>query len=680
MLNLRELMTKIVQLSFAVSLFFAASCAAGDERAVGELASEINSFTKAATQTKQNIDYLPFIMSVWDGEQLSKLGVRTLKDALMLFPGVDVSVDNVRNSSPIFRGSNPFAYGQSRLLIDGVVVNDRTFDGYSIYLDMPIDMIKRIEVVRGPGSFAEGANGYAGTISVVTYAEKGSKDDSRAYITGGSYGSYGGGAVLNKKLGEWQLHVDAYHYKDDAKTATSGKDGFAYSPVNSALSSSGDAQTWLDTSALGISVANEEFSLSGRFTAYKLGSAFGNFYVLPNDEGRQEMPSWYIEGKYKKELTEDAYVEAKAGYMEDGWESYARTYPAGTRIGAMSFVDGYWADLALKNRIAYGGLSVKYDGFDNHSIKVGTYQSFEKNIDVRSITTNRLTGSGWVDYSATAPFFDGDAARRKTVKLYASDFWNISDKWALSCELGSDKGSDFDRQNDYRVAAVWQASDVDILKFMTSTAYRAPAWQELYGMNNPARVGNRSLKPERVRAYEAQYIKKLDIDDSFGVNLFYLQNKNQINKINPQNEYRNVCDLTIYGSEVEYKKKFGSGHIYAGYSYISGKSADSNTLPTAASHLIKTAALKELGGGFSLGGALIYVGEKKRTIGDNRDNTHAYMSTDVALNYDAKRWGAQLAVRNASDSAISYPSERNTYSGDYPTSKQFFFVKLFGRF
>ncbi len=674
-------MTKKVYSVFAMLACYAAVCVGADDSTIDELTSDINSFTKTATQTKQNIDYLPFIMSVWDGKQLSKLGVRTLKDALMLVPGVDVSVDNVRNKSPIFRSSNPFAYGQSKLLIDGVVVNDRTFDGYSIYLDMPIEMIKRIEAVRGPGSFADGANGYAGTISVVTYAEKGSKDGGRAFITGGSYQSYGGGAVFNKTLGEWRFHIDAYHYKDDAKIAVSGKDALSYNPINSALSRSGDAQTWLDTSALGISLANDEFSISGRFTAYELGSAFGNFYVLPNEEGQQKMPSWYVEGKYRKELFENTYLEAKAGYMEDGWESYARTYPAGMKIGAMSFADGYWADLALKNRIAYGGVSVRYEGFDDHSIKIGTYQSFEKNILVRSVTTNRLTGSGWVDYSDTAPFFDGDAARRKTTKIYMSDSWDISDKWALSFELGSDEGSDFERQNDYRVAAVWQASESDIFKFMTSTAYRAPAWQELYGMNNPARVGNRALKPERVRAYEAQYIKKLDHDDSIGLNIFYLQNANQINKINAQNQYRNADDSTIYGSELEYKKRFNTASLYLGYSYINGKTSDENSLPAAAMHLAKSAASIELGGGFLLGGTLLYVGEKKRVANDSRGDTNAHISGDATLSYEAKGgWGAQVGVQNIANTAISYPSEQNTYAGDYPTNKRFFFIKLFSRF
>lgn len=656
---------------------------AGEDRAVNELANDISIITEKATRTKQNIDYMPYIMSVWEGEKLEKLGALTLKDALMLFAGVDISSDNIRSSSLIFRGSNPFAYGQSRLLIDGMVVNDRTMDGYSAYLSIPIELIKRIEVVRGPGSFVEGASGYAGTINVVTYAEDGSKSEAKAYMGIGSENGSFAGAVYSAKFANWRFHIDAYYYKDDAKIATNGKDGLSYSPLpaNVALSRSGDAQVWQDTKAISLALSNGEFSVTGRITSYKMGSAFGNLNALPNDEGRQEMPSWYVEAKYKKEILDYVYAEAKAGYMEDGWQSYAQSYPAGVTIGGVLYPDGYWADLALKNSITYGGLSLKYDGFGKHSPKIGIYQSDEKNIEVRSITTNRATGTGWVDYSSSAPFFDGPSAKRKTTKLYMSDTWDASDDIALSAEINSDKGSDFDRQNDYRLAFVWQVSDEDIVKLMTSTAYRAPAWQELYGMNNPARVGNRNLKPERVRAYEAQYIKKLRQEDSIGANIFYLENKNQINKINSDNQFRNSSDSRIAGAEIEYKNKFDfGGFLYLGYSYIGGTTSSENSLPAAASHMLKGAFTSKLGSGFSIGTSAIYVGSKKRVAGDTRDDTPSYTTADLALNYDTKGWGVQTGVKNITDATILYPSEQRTYSGDYPIGKRFFFVKLYGRF
>lgn len=661
----------------AVSLF-AVDC---EENIIGALTNDIHNFTKTATEIKQNIDYQPFIMSIWEGENLSKLGALTLGDALTMFTGVDVSIDNVRHKSPIFRGSNPFAYGQSKLIVDGIVINDRTFDGYSIHLDMPIELIKRIEIIRGPGSFAEGANGYAGTINVITHSANGSKTPIKAYALTGADKTFEAGGVYGLTIDDLKLGVDFYIRQDDFRIDTNGKDALSFSPVNSALSRSGVARAGVKSSSLGAALSNGEFSIIGRINLYEAGSAFGNLYVFPNENGKQNMPSWRLEGKYTKEALQNVTIEAKAGYMQDGWESDARSYPAGMRVGATTFADGYWADLELRNEITYAGVSFRYDGLKNHIPKIGVYTSREKNLEVRSITTNKLTGIGLVDYSIKAPFFDGSAAKRDLDKIYVSDTWNLSSDAALSFELNSDDSNDFKRQNDYRVALVWQVSDKDILKFMTTTAYRAPAWQELYGINNAARVGNRDLKPERVKSYEAQFIQKIDIEESVALNIFYLTNKNQINKINAQNQYRNAADSTIYGVETEYKRGFkDDAFIFIGHSYVNGKTSNENYLPSAAKHMLKTTGLVKLGGGFSAAATILYTGAKNRVSTDYRDPLESYLTANAVLNYDQKRWGIQLGLKNIGDSKMSYPSEQNTYANDYPTSKRFWFVKLRGRF
>lgn len=685
-----ETLSNRILMGFNKSIFLSAlygvcgiSLFGAEGDAVKELAMDMSIFTKTATAEKQNIDYLPFIVSVWDGEKLSKMGARTLKDALMLFPGVDVSKDNVNNKSVIFRGSNPFAYGQSKLIIDGVTVNDRTFDGYSTYLDMPIDIIKRVEVVRGPGNFADGENGYAGSINVVTYAENGSKDFAKVVFGVGSSNIRTGSFVYNKKLNNFSLHTDGYYYKDELKTKTNGKDGLYYNPVNSALSRDGYAPTALTTYALGVALSGEELKISARATGYDIGSSFGNLYAIPNDEGKQKLPSWYVDGKYKKAFSDSLLLELNGGYMEDGWESDARSYPPGMRIGTVVYPDGYYADLAMKNRIWYTGGVASYDLSDSHTVKFGIKYQDEKNIYIKSITTNRATGIGMYDYSVSAPFFDAPAAKRTTTKLYMSGMYDINDDLAFSYGLNSDKGSDFDRQTDYRGAVVWQADDDDILKFMASTAYRAPAWQELYTLNNPARVGNRDLKPERVRAFESQYIKKLDNDDSVSVNLFYLQNKNQINKVNAQNKYMNAGDSDIYGCEAELKKNIGLGtFLYAGYSHASSKGGGSDRLVAAAQNMLKASVITELGGGFSGGASVFFIDSKQRVEWDNRADTPSYVSGDLTLNYDSYkgRWGAQLLAKNIGNASILYPSEKNTYIGDYPAMPSTVYLKLYKRF
>jgi len=647
---------------------------------VASLAKDLQDITKIATDTKQNIDYQPFIMSVWTSDKLIKFGCLTLKDALLLFPSVSITTDNINNQTPIFRGSNPFAYGQTKLFIDGVLVNDRTFDGFSPYLSMPIEMIKRIEVVRGPGGFEVDEGGYAGSIRVVTFAEDSDKSGGKAYAGGGSFNCRSIGAYYNATVLGWNVHSEAYKYSNSVGINTNGPDRVGIR---------GQAPINLDTYAVGFGASKDGLSFTSRFTKYESGGAFGNLYALPNQDSLQSYNPWYVEGKYSKEVAKDLNLEVKAGYMEDGWDSDARSLPAGNwplGVGGASvnFPNGYWGDLVLRQRAYYTGAIFEYDGIENHNIKFGAKYINEKNIEVQSITTNRTTGIGWADYSLSAPFFD-PSAKRITYKLFANDTWDISDKLALTAGITSDEASDFDRQTNYRVSLVYQLSSDDIIKFMTATAYRAPSFQEIYTMNNPARNGNRNLKPETVTSYEVQYIKKLSDEDSFSANLFYLKNKNQIARVAVaanDYQYQNAGNPVIRGGEVELKKNIGEkDFMFVNYSYAFGEYSN-NPMPGLARHMAKSGYIRDWNNGISSGATIIYIGDRSRIVWDPRMDTPAYTTVDLTLSYDApyKKWGTQLGVKNLTDSQVLYPSEPGTYVGDYPGCGRIVYFKVYTKF
>lgn len=678
---------RIVAILATLHFAFCTPVFASHDDELSAVTNDLDAFAKTATATKQNIDYLPYIVSVWSAQEFSKLGVRTLKEALVLLPGVDMSIDNINSKTPIFRGSNPFAFGQSRLIVDGVTVNDRAFDSYNAYLEMPLDIIKRIEVVRGPGSLVDGTNGYAGSINVITYSEEGPCSLNKVYAFAGSYSAVGGGLTYGANVGAWRLHTDFYYYGDNAKVATNGKDGMSNNSLasNRALSQEGYAPTWLNTYSLGVSAKNGPFSVTGRIMSYESGSAFGSLYALPNEDGRQSQPSWYLEGRYDREIARALKLQLAAGYMQDGWESVSRTYPVGMKLiqsngKSVTYPDGAWADLAMHNSVRYVSAALLYDRFDRHAIKLGAKYSDEKNTEVRTVTIDRNSGVGWQDYTSSAPFFDPNA-KRTTLKLYANDTYNVSDEWAVSIGVNSDKADDFDRQLDFRTAVVWQSGREDILKFMVTSAYRAPAWQEIYRLNSNGRVGNRDLKPERVDAYEMQYVRKFSSKESLSVNLFKLYNSEQIDKINAQNKYQNSHSSDIHGIELELKKDLDDKtFFYLACSLARGRTDTEPYLPAAAELMMKASVLHKFDSGFSAALIAMYEGPKKRVDGDSRADTPKHATFDAALNYDAKEWGAQLSVKNITDAKVLYPSEQNTYDGDYPGEKRQLFFKLFKRF
>lgn len=625
-----------------------------------------------ATQINQNIDYQPFILSVWEHDDLFKFGAHTLKDALMLIPGIDMMGDTMNNRTTVIRGSNPLTYGQTKLAIDGVVVNDRVYDSYNGYLDFPIELIKRIEVVRGSGSFIEGVNGYSGSINVITYAQESMKP-----LNGTLFGSFGNdsarqaGFWYNHSASDWKLSTDIFYQSNDATSPINVTDKYG----NTGLAPLNSRQI-----GFGLSYRYGNFSLKGRFNQFATGSAFGNLNALPNIDGIQTIPAWYIESGYHHKMTESLMLHTKAGIMEDGWEDEARLLPPGTYTG-ITFPTGYWAYLDFSTRLLYATLSATYTGIKNHKIIAGYTQKYEDMIDMSTITTNKTGGSALVDYTLIAPFINVGAACRHTDDFYLSDTIDLDDQLALSLYLGGTKASHIDFQHYTRGALVYQPHRQHIVKFMVGNNYRLPSFREMYTQNHPLRTGNPNLEPEHVLSYEAQYLYKPTMSTTLGINLFYLQNSDQITSNTPNKMYQNIGERTIQGFETEFRGSIGENDLIAlSYSYISGETVKENEytdyLPYASSHMIKWAFSYALTPQINAGIIGRYTSEKDRRPNDTRNSMDSFTTLDLILGWaDKKGFYLQGAVKNIADVIYRYPSTPSTYPDDYPIEGRTFWIR-----
>lgn len=638
------------------------------------LNEELQQTTVIATQNNQNIDYQPFILSVWEQEQLTAFGVKTLKDALLLMPGIDMMGDTMNNRTPVIRGSNPLAYGQTKLAIDGVVVNDRTFDSYSAYLDFPIELIQRIEVVRGAGSFIDGVNGYSGSINVITYSksEKGS-------LNGTIFGSFGtdsskqAGFWYTHRASQWKLSTDLFYQSNDATSPINVTDKYG----NNGLASLKSRQL-----GFGLSYNYGDFSLKGRFNHFTTGSAFGNLNALPDNlEGTQSFPSWYLENSYTHKATDTLTIQAKAGIMEDGWEENSQLLPPGT-YGLITFPTGYWAYLDFNTRLLYANLSTLYTGIKNHKITLGYSSKYEDVIDMSTITTNQAGGSALIDYTLIAPFIDAGSACRHTDDIFLSDTIDINDQTAISLYLGGTKASDIEFQPYARGALVYQPHRQHILKIMVGNNFRLPSFREMYVQNHPSKIGNPNLEPEHVMSYEAQYLYKPTSATTLGINLFYLQNKDQIAPNTTTKIYQNIGKRNILGMETEFKGSIGENDLMAiSYSYIEGETFKgteyTDYLPYASSHMLKGAFSYALTPQIDAGIVGRYSSTKDRRPNDSRKQPmESFAALDLILGWE--NWNGfylQGALKNLTNAIYRYPSTPATYPDDYPVEGRTFWIR-----
>jgi iron complex outermembrane receptor protein len=102
-------------------------------------------------------------------DDIRRSGIRTLPELFRLAPGVQVAQVNASNWAVSIRGFNDVYANKLLVLIDGRSIYNRTFSGvlWSM-VDVAIDDIERIEVVRGPGGAIWGANAVNGVINIVT--------------------------------------------------------------------------------------------------------------------------------------------------------------------------------------------------------------------------------------------------------------------------------------------------------------------------------------------------------------------------------------------------------------------------------------------------------------------------------------------------------------------------------
>lgn len=669
---------------------FLANLNAQTDNLIKSISSEMEQFNKVATATKQNELYQPYIISVFQGDELEKLGISNLKEALLLVPGVDMATDNFNNQTPIFRGSNPVAYGQTKLFIDGVSVNNLFFDAYSEYLSFPIEMIKRIEVVRGPGSKIDGFNAYAGSINVITYAEdfKGFESNDKLVFKYGSHDYKMGGFFKTYKTDDLKVFVDFYYQEDDKKLP-SGPDGLSQGALsllpaidNRALSQTGDAPLWLKEYSLGANVEYKDFSLKARMLEHTKGSAYGINLALPQESDRVKLPSYYLDLGYAKEIG-DYEVNINAGIKYDAFDSYSKLAPDGLNLGVI-FQDGIYGEHFAAQQTLYQSSYLKYSAIDNHLITIGYRLIKEETIDMTSKLSNRATGDvELVDYTDTLPFFDKDAKRNTFIFSLQDEFQfrdDISFIYGFNYEQTSYKDAGFEP----RVSMVYQRDAENIFKTMYSRSHRNASWQEMFTMNNRARVGSTDLNPEIVDAFEVAYIKKFSADTYLQTNIFYLLNKDQIHNSSVNPEYRNVVDTDIYGFELEYKGNISSvDELYLNYSYVDGKSytqdeGRSESIPNVAHHLAKGYYIYNLGSDLSLSAVVKYVGSKDRVFGDTREKVKAYSTVDSSLYYkDPKQnYSATLSIKNIFNTDVTYPSPPNTYIEDYAQEGRTFLVTL----
>ena len=123
------------------------------------------------TRLRQPKSRVPGTTTIITGDMIRDLGIMNLVEVFRLVPGM--TVDAVGSNQPVTSYHGTVHYEQRRLQVQ---VDGRTSYQASLSdmdwntMPVPLELIERIEVSRGPNSAAYGINAFLGTINIITRA------------------------------------------------------------------------------------------------------------------------------------------------------------------------------------------------------------------------------------------------------------------------------------------------------------------------------------------------------------------------------------------------------------------------------------------------------------------------------------------------------------------------------
>jgi len=644
-----------------------------------EFAYFVDDLNTIATKTKQNIDYMPSTVTVLHSDDLTSLGVNTLYEALSFVPGIETSMIQVGWKRLIARGMhNPdsFIFDKMKLLIDGVSVSSKFYGTIYYYMDFPVDLIDRIEVLRGAASALYGDGAYNGAINVITKSS--SSKEKLLNISYGSYDYRSLNALVPVSFLGLKGSIDAYFQENNKKLDVS--EAFIYQPSISIFNRNPQSDERLKNSGVGVNVKNEKFDFIFRYNYYKSGNYFGfDEHLEPTiDDKFNDNINFHTQLAYHKKIDSDITLHAKAVFATSK-VSFEIT-PRQEIPGALPF--DIELESVYKDRAILVNSELEINKFENHTLLFGleadntkvTENSYGRNFDFINGDTENATfiDNGNIVTMSNNGFLKSDAGREHFA-AYLQDLYSFSDVLMFSLNVRYDNYKRFSSDWNSRVGLVYDYNDKLTLKAQYAESFRIASFVEAYqSLHALLRAGNSNLDNEKQKSYEASFVYKASSYQILRGNLYYsnFYNTIDINDIG-ENDYDNGAKRESKGVEIEYKFMPHNSHeLSLSYAYTNStyhtidKYHYKVDTPGIASHLFKAYHLFNVSQDFSINSTVSYIGSRDdNEYGsaqkyDIKPSWITNLSASYLFNQNAK---FRLSVNDLFNTKVTLPSYRSKH-------------------
>lgn len=502
-------------------------------KAVGvssDLEKLINSLIGVASKKPLSGRESPSIVSLITQEEIKNSGARDLIDILNMVPGVDFGVD-VEGIVGIGMRGNWAHEGKVLLLLDGQEMNEILFGTTQFGNHFPVDQIKRIEVIRGPGSAIYGGYAEYGVINIITH----DGEDINGVTVSGTYGQMENtyarrniGISAGKKTGALNLSL----------AASIGEGKRSEEVFHDLYGGSYDMAKYssLNPANLNVGLSYKNFSTRFIMDEYAVQSADGYDQV--------KIPYWdrfsstFCEMKYDLKIKQKLIITPKINYKHQvPW----RTEGDSTSEPYYKLVDRYT-----------GSLNVSYNYSRKLNVTLGG-EVFNDRAEDKTDSSYYADGMKKVSYLNEAVYAQA-LVKFRIVNVIA--------------------GARFDHHNIYgssfvpRIGFTKKIKKVHF-KLLYSNAFRAPS------IENINLTDSTGMQPERTSVAELEVGCQLTRKSILTLNVFDITTKGTIvyyvDNTTGRDAYHNIGSNGSRGAELEYKIKDHWGYFSLNYSFYTAE-------------------------------------------------------------------------------------------------------------
>lgn len=613
----------------------------------------------SASKHEQKVTEAPSWVSIVTAREISLYGYRTLADILNSLPGFYVNYD--RNYSYLgVRGFGlPGDYNSRvQLLINGHQVNDNIYSSAAIdrSMSLNLDLIERIEVVRGPSSSLYGSSAFFGVINIIT---KSGRDLQTTEISAslGSQGSWETSVHYGERFSSGaEVLVSGSYYSSDGDTS------LYYPEYDDPATNNGFAEDADDEQSekVFLQYSYEDFSLNFVHASRDKNIPTGAFGVEFNDPRTLTTDATdYLDLKYQTLLDNEAELLVRFTYDEYSY------------LGDYVYDDG---GVYINKDETYGdswGTEIQYSLLlaEKHHLITGI--DYQKNI--RQDQKNFDVYEVYMD------------EQRETNQwgVYLQDEFQVSDQWIINLGLRHDEFDTTDSSTNPRLGVIYQVDKTSSFKMLYGTAFRAPSAYELY--YNDGSISTKtpdSLLPEDIESFELVY----ETNTSKGLHwVASIYNNNIKNLIAVQTDpvddllvFENVSEAETAGADFEISTRFDN-QLEMTASLSTQKTEDVATgleLVNSPRHMAKLLLNMPVSGDDILAGFELQYQDERRTVAD--DNTDAFLlaNLNILARELAKGLTVSATVYNLFDEDYFYPGSEEHEQDQIMQDGRLFRVKV----